>query len=126
MRFANGIPTIFDSEGAHHFPLDGPTVFTLENISGHQVYNNDPANQRKLREQENADCDVILVADRKKLFDEMLDQGYAPDQIGRILAHWDSGDEAYDETPALAKDGQHRHGATKARGVKIRRLGEDK
>lgn len=125
LRLANGIPTIFDQDGAHHFPLDGETVFTLENITGHQVYDNDPKNQERLREEENAACDEIINADRKKLFDEMLDQGYAPDQIGRILAQWETGDENYDEIPLLAKDGQHRHGE-KARGVKIRKLGDPK
>jgi len=125
LRLANGIPTIFMGDGAHHFPLDGETVFTLENITGHQVYNNDPENQARLRKEENDACDVIINADRKKLFDEMLDQGYAPDQIGRILAHWDTGDETYDEIPSMAKDGQHRHGNNKER-FKIRKLGDPK
>ena len=30
LRLANGVPTIFDGDGAHQFPLEGPTVFTLE------------------------------------------------------------------------------------------------
>lgn len=127
LRLANGIPTIFDQDGAHHFPLDGETVFTLENVAGHKVYNNDEATKKQLQAEEDAACDAILTADRKKLFDEMLGQGYSPEQIGRILAHWDTGNEAYDEAPALARDGQHRHtGPRKTKGVKIRTLGEDK
>lgn len=110
LRLADGIPTVFDGEGAHHFPMNGPTVFTLENVTGHRVYNNDPGEADRLRKEEDAACDAIINADRKKLREEMREAGYADDQITRILKHWEEGNEAYDEAPSNAKDGQHRHG----------------
>lgn len=126
LRIANGIPTIIDADGAHHFPLDGGTVFTLENITGHQVYKNDPDNQKRLREEESAACDAIISADRKKLHEEMAEQGYSEEQYTRILEHWDKGDEAYDEVPAMAKDGQHRHTTGARHKGGVRKLGDDK
>lgn len=109
LRIADGIPTIFTGNGAQRFPLDGPTVFTLENITGHQAYANDPAMLEKLRNQEHDACDVITEGDCNKLKQEMRDSGYLDVQIERILAHWENGNESYDEAPALARDGQHRH-----------------
>jgi len=111
LRLADGIPTIFDHKGAHQFPLEGPTVFTLENVNGHQVYGNDRDAVEKLKKEEHAAIDAIIGADRAKLHAEMKGQGYTDEQIKRILNHWESGDEAYDEPPAAASDGQHRHKA---------------
>jgi len=108
LRLADGIPTIFDHKGAHQFPLEGPTVFTLENITGHQVYGNDKNAVDRLKKEEHDAIDAIIGADRAKLHAEMKGQGYTNEQISRILNHWESGNEEYDEIPA-ASDGQHRH-----------------
>jgi hypothetical protein len=104
LRLADGIPTIFDSDGAHQFPLDGPTVYTLENIFGHQAYDNDRNTYDKLKQEEHEAIDAIVNADRIKLFSEMIDQGYSPNQIDRILNHWESGDESYNEIPERHKN----------------------
>jgi len=110
LRIADGVPHVFDAAGAHCFPLDGETVFTLENIHNHQTYANDPANYERLREEEFAATDAIFQADRVKLKQEFRDKGYADAQIDRILEHWDNGDEAYEEKPIQIRDGAHKHG----------------
>lgn len=99
LRLADGIPTLFDEVGAHQFPLDGPTVYTLENVAGHQVYNNDKAAFDKLVKEEHEAVDAIINADRDKLIVEMSNRGYTIEQITRILSHWESGDEEYEESP---------------------------
>lgn len=109
LRFADGIPTVLNEDGAHQFPLEGPTVYTLENISGHQVYSNDRAKIESLKKEEHDAIDLIINADRAKLHAEMREQGYSDEQIERILMHWESGDDSYEESPAVATDGQHRH-----------------
>jgi len=114
LRLADGVPTIFDGSGAHQFPLEGPTVYTMENISGHQVYGNSGEKLKlKLKKEEHAAIDAIIGADRAKLHAEMRGQGYTDEQIKRILSHWESGNEAYEEAPAAAGDGQHRHKSLK-------------
>lgn len=110
LRLADGIPTIFNQDGAHQFPLEGPTVFTLENIKGHQVYGNDAKAHDKLKSEERLAIDAIVGADRTKLVSEMTHKGYSGDQIKRIFSRWEfDGNEEYDEAPAITKDGQHRH-----------------
>jgi hypothetical protein len=114
LRLADGIPTAFTDKGASRFPLDGETVFTLENIPGHQAYDNNPANFKRLKEEEDKAAGAIIDADRAKLFAEMQTKGYTAEQIKRILSHWEKGNEEYDEEPAGAtKEGQHRHGSIK-------------
>lgn len=109
LRLADGIPTIFNQDGAYQFPLTGSTVFTLENIAGHKVYNNDPNSMKILKDQEREQVDAIISADGIKLREEMKGQGYSDEQITRIFEHWDNGNEEYDEIPIL-NDGQHHHG----------------
>lgn len=110
LKIANGVPHVFDMDGAHTFPLDGETVFTLENIHNHKVYDNDPETQKRLKDEEFAAVNAILSADLEKLYQEFRDKGYTDEQTKRILAHWKNGNEEYDEPPAAVKDGQHRHG----------------
>lgn len=101
LRFADGIPIIIDHRGDHSFPLSGPTVFTLENIRGHQIYEN--GSLKDLEKEEMDLVEQILASDRLKLYEEMTIQGYSLDQIDRIVTEWDSGDQNYDETPSLKK-----------------------
>ena len=111
LRIANGIPTIFEEGVALQFPMDGSTVFTLENIKGHQVYGNNSADYERLKAEEKRAIDAIIGSDRLKLAKEFLAKGYDPVQIERIISRWEHGDESYDEPPSNAKanDGQHRH-----------------
>lgn len=113
LRFADGVPHVFDNAGAHTFPLEGPTVFTLENMHNHQVYENDPATVENLKKEEFEAMDRIFKADHAKLRVELLDQGYSPAQVERIISHWSGGDEDYDEVPEnkdkTIDDGAHRH-----------------
>lgn len=118
LRLADGVPHVFDHSGAHTFPLEGDTVFTLENIHNHQVYSNDAAAYQRLKDEEFAAVDAILQADRIKLKQEFRDRGYTDTQIDRILSRWDAGNEEYDETPAAVHDGSHKHGGPKAQGPK--------
>jgi hypothetical protein len=113
LRIADGIPTVFNFDGAHQFPLSGSTAFTLENIAGHKVYNNDLDVTKKLKKQEHDQIDEIINADRIKIYEEMKEKGYSNEQIDRILSQWDEGNEEYDETPQILSDGQHRHGNIK-------------
>jgi hypothetical protein len=109
LRIADGIPTVISGGVIEHFPLNGKTVFTLENITGHQVYKNDRTKCEQLRQKEFAEVEKIIEADRQLLRQDMRDQGYSDAQIDRILAHWNEGDEEYEEKPERAPDGQHRH-----------------
>jgi len=100
LRLADGVPHIFDHAGAHTFPLDGETVFTLENIHNHRVYNNDNESYVKLVDEENSLIDEILQGDLNKLKKEFRDGGYSDEQIVRIISNWQDGNEEYDEIPA--------------------------
>lgn len=40
LRLADGVPTVIESSGVKHFPIDLPNVFTVENIEGHFAYKN--------------------------------------------------------------------------------------
>ena len=115
LRLGDGVPTLMTNRGLQHFPMSGPTVFTLENEAGHPIYNNDFDEIERLKRQHEAEINAIIDADRKKLFDEMWEQGYTKEQIVRIVRQWDSGNEQYEEPPlnASVKDGQHRHQSIK-------------
>lgn len=113
LRLADGIPHMFGDGTVHEFPLDGETVFTLENMSGHSVYENQ--DEEALREAENAACDAIVMADRIKYTQELQSQGYTAEQIKRMYDHWEAGEVYYDEKPLGVKDGSHRHGKTSKR-----------
>lgn len=99
LRLVDGVPTILTNNGPHYFPMSGPTVFTLENVAGHPIYNNDFDEIERIKSQHRKEIDAIIDADRKKLFDEMWEKGYTKEQIVRIIRHWDSGNEQYDEPP---------------------------
>jgi hypothetical protein len=111
LRLADGVPHVFDNKGAHVFPLEGETVFTLENIHNHQVYSNDPQKHQRLKQEELAACDAILKADTAKLRQEYLAKGYTNKQIDEMLSHWEMGDEAFELPPMFVKDGSHKHGS---------------
>jgi hypothetical protein len=40
LRVADGVPTMLQGGGVSHFPVSNERVFTLENCSGHPVYQN--------------------------------------------------------------------------------------
>lgn len=48
LRITSGIPTMFDHEGIHQFPVFGPRLFVLQNARDHPVYRNDPVVSRDL------------------------------------------------------------------------------
>lgn len=100
LRLADGVPNMIGGNEVQVFPLNGETVFTLENIRNHQIYQNDSINAKKLSDEEFAACDLIINSDREKMKQEMQDKGYTEEQFYRILKHWEGGDETYDETPA--------------------------
>lgn len=99
LRIANGIPHLFDSDGAQIFPLDGKTVFTLENYTNHPCYSNDINIIKELREKEKAECNKILDKDRKEHIGELKEQGFLLEQIERMLGQWDKGNDKYEEIP---------------------------
>lgn len=96
LRLANGIPTLFDEDGAHQFPIDGPTVYTLENLPGGQI--NDPVERQKRMDEETLACKAIFEKDEAKIRLEMLSKGYSSEQVDRIISKWNQGEE-YDERP---------------------------
>jgi hypothetical protein len=52
LRFADGVPHVFTAQGDQHFPIDLPNLFTVENIEGHFVYRNNPAERKTARDYE--------------------------------------------------------------------------
>lgn len=109
LRLANGVPVFVNAEGAHLFPMDGPTVFTLENVGGHDVYRNKPQEYMRIYNEERDEMERIFAADRQRMVAELRVQGFTGDQIERLLAEWANGNEDYDETPQHTPDGPHRH-----------------
>lgn len=99
LRFADGIPTLFGEGKAQQFPLDGETVFTIENMAGHKGYSNNPEVIKKLREEEDLACREIIEADQVKIKAEMIEEGYSLEQIERIFKEWETSNVSYDERP---------------------------
>jgi len=99
LRIADGIPTLINSNGLEQFPMDGKTVFTLENIHDHQTYDNDPNTTKKLHEKEMAEVQRIMDVDETRMRQEMRQKGYSGEQIERILLQWANGNDAYEEAP---------------------------
>jgi len=60
LRIAEGIPHISDGRQIKSFPINNERAFTLQNIPGHLVYNNDPEEIRQLLEQEELKIDKII------------------------------------------------------------------
>ncbi len=52
LRIANGLPAMLTATGMSMFPIDSPNAFSLENVSGHPVYRNNPEVNRAMRESE--------------------------------------------------------------------------
>ena len=104
LKFADGIPTLFGpDESIKQFPLDGKTVFTLENIPGHKTYTNDPKILKQLSDEENAACEIIFKADEERIKLDMARDGYSIEQIVRIFQKWNEGYSQYDEPPVGKK-----------------------
>lgn len=67
LRFANGVPHVFSGAGERHFPVDVPNLFTLENIPGHFVYRNNPAERKTARDYELEAIDREVARSMEKL-----------------------------------------------------------
>lgn len=52
MRVADGVPVMIGHGCREQFPIHGNNVFTLENMSGHPIYQNDERINSALRESE--------------------------------------------------------------------------
>lgn len=61
LRIADGIPHMISAEGVIPFPAGTNNVFTLENISGHEVYENDPQKNLLLMQDERAKIEKIFA-----------------------------------------------------------------
>lgn len=61
LRFADGVPTIFASEGLTQFPVNEPNLFTLENIPGHRVYGQGQSRFLEIVEKETRQVDLIVA-----------------------------------------------------------------
>ena len=48
INISDGVPHIFSVGKAESFPLDGDNTMTLENVHGHPVYNNNPAEMQDM------------------------------------------------------------------------------
>ena len=103
LRFADGIPMLFGDGKVQQFPLEGKTVFTVENISGHKAYTNDPKILKQLQNEEDAACETIFKNDENRIKIEMARDGYSLEQIVRIFQKWDEGYAQYDEIPVGKK-----------------------
>lgn len=65
VRMAEGIPSLYTSEGLKYFPVYGKNCFNLENIKGHPVYSSTTKSEDDIFRHED-----ILIA---KIFDKTLD-----------------------------------------------------
>jgi hypothetical protein len=45
---SDGVPMILDSEGKHSFPIQLPNIYTLENVRGHFIYENNATGKTAL------------------------------------------------------------------------------
>ena len=52
LRIADGIPATSTEEGIEFFPINSTRAFSLENITGHPVYQNNPDINRAIQEGE--------------------------------------------------------------------------
>ena len=59
LRIADGLPAVLTGTGMNFFPIKSPKAFSLENVSGHPVYRNDPQVNRAMREGEIASAERI-------------------------------------------------------------------
>lgn len=99
LRFANGIPTIFNSDGVQQFPIDGSNVYTLENTHNHTIYTNKGSDFELLKRKEEETIEAIVEEDLILLKEEMKAKGYSDRQIKRIIEQWEEGNNSYDEKP---------------------------
>lgn len=108
-------------QSAEEFPMKGENVYTLKNNPKNAEYSSgedfegieqieekqETINAR--REAEFKLCDEIIKDDERRMREEFKAKGFHDDQIDRILAHWNAGNEAYMEEPHMeVTDGQHR------------------
>lgn len=99
LRLANGIPMMLGGGKELVFPMSGDRVWCLENSSGHPIYNNNQAEIKKLKAEQDAEVEKILRNDVAKMRKELHDQGLNAQQIERVLAQWQNGNEDYMENP---------------------------
>jgi hypothetical protein len=98
------------------FPMKGDNVFFLKNNPNSVQYTHDveeietkPNIIAQRREAELKQCDEIIKDDERRMREEFRAKGYHDEQIDRILAHWNQGNEWYMEEPHCEiTDGQHR------------------
>jgi len=60
LRIADGTPHMIIGGGQRRFPMNTNNVFTLENVSDHLVYKNDPQTMFNLFAKENYEMDEIF------------------------------------------------------------------
>lgn len=99
LRLANGIPMMLGGGKDHVFPMEGDRVWCLENCKDHPIYSNNQEVIAKLKAEQDAQIDDILRRDNEKMQKELRDQGLNDQQIGRVLAQWQAGNEDYMENP---------------------------
>ena len=85
LKITDGIPMMFSNKGQENFPMDGPTVYSLESNSKSNVYKNDPEVYQKMMAGESTECDRIIKADENIFREELVAQGYPQDQIEKII-----------------------------------------
>lgn len=66
MRIANGVPMMIGRNCREQFPISGKNVFTLENISGHPVYQNDELLNRAILHAEEQAAESIRFGKEKQ------------------------------------------------------------
>jgi hypothetical protein len=91
LRIADGVPTIIDMNGCVHFPISGPTVFSLESNAKSKVYDNDPDEIQRQLKAEDAECELIIQNDVERINLELRQEGYTDEQIVRIWQNWNEG-----------------------------------
>ena len=86
LRVADGVPTILGGDNIQTFPLNGPNVFTLENISTSLIYESSVDQLAQLKLEEHEKVNRIHQNHRNRLTEKLIAKGFTQSQIQDYFA----------------------------------------
>lgn len=96
LRIADGVPTVLGGGKVETFPVNGPTVYTIEYTSDNPVYNQNQKEIDNLKNEEKKKCEEIIENSIDQEKAKMLSQGISKEEIDKIF----SDDQKYCEEQA--------------------------